>query len=191
MNQASQQGLHVVDNENLQGSYDEYEFELSDADVLCNIVDPEETPYLSKYKAREKLESLCNKMDASRTIAMLEKKSSTIKELNWRIAAVRVKLASIAWECEEPHNTQIELDLAIVCTTSSFNLISYFFLIQEFYAPQFLAAVTESTSDLENNTTIATDPPEINMSDGNLVADCMKCLNMQGILWNGRGNRRR
>jgi hypothetical protein len=114
LSQANEKGLYVVDNDKLQESYEEYELELSEADDLCAIVDPEETPYLSKYKAREKLDALCNRMEANRTIALLEKKANVTKELNWRIAATRVRLGSIAWECEEPHNTQIELDLAIV-----------------------------------------------------------------------------
>ena len=32
--------------------------------------------------------------------------------MDYRTAAARVRLGSISWECEEPHNAQTDLDLA-------------------------------------------------------------------------------
>jgi hypothetical protein len=112
--QAQAKGMHVVDNTRLSDSYGDFEEQITKADSLCEVIDPEETPYLSKYKARDILDALCNKLEANRTIASLEKNKDMFRELNWRIAAVRVRLGSISWEVEEPHHTQVELELAAV-----------------------------------------------------------------------------
>ena len=82
--------------------------------IDVEVVDPEETPYDSKYKARDLLEKVLNQMEANKTIATLEAKRDIVATLNRRIATVRVRLASIAWECEEPHNAQVDLDMAAV-----------------------------------------------------------------------------
>jgi hypothetical protein len=42
------------------------------------IVDDEATPYASKYKARTLLDQIIAKLEATHTIAMLEKKKSAI-----------------------------------------------------------------------------------------------------------------
>jgi hypothetical protein len=114
LEEATAKGLHVVDNSRLGESYQDYDAAIAEADALCLIVDPEETPYVSKYKARDLLDPLCNRMEANRTIASLEKQKDIMDELDWRIASLRFRLGSIAWDVEEPHNTQIELELAAV-----------------------------------------------------------------------------
>lgn len=118
-------GLQIVDNSRLEESYQDYDEIILQADALCDTVDPEETPYLSKYKARDLLDPLCNRMEANRTIASLEKQKKVLEELDWRIASLRFRLGSIAWDVEEPHNTQIELELAAV---NSFSLPTLLFL---------------------------------------------------------------
>lgn len=108
-------GMQVVNPEDAAGLLGEaYAQAVAEAEALCKVVDPEEEPYRSKYAAREKLNALCNQMEAHRTVASLEHKRETVMELEWRIAALEVRLAAIAWDCEEPHNCQKELDLAVV-----------------------------------------------------------------------------
>lgn len=114
LSQAAEKGLHVVDSEKMKDSFEDFDMEVQEADELCSVLDKEDAPFESKYKARDKLDALCNKLEANRTVAMLDNNKSLVKELNWRIALLRVKLGVIGWECEEPHNAQIELDLAIV-----------------------------------------------------------------------------
>lgn len=125
LEEATSKGLQVVDNTRLAESYQDYEEIISKADALCEITDPEDTPYVSKYKARDLLDPLCNRMEANRTIASLEKQKKIMEELDWRIASLRFRLGSIAWDVEEPHNTQIELELAAVCLISTHFPISY------------------------------------------------------------------
>ena len=111
---AERKGMHLVDNENLCESEKAFLQHLVEPDRLVEVVDPEETPYDSKYKARDLLEKVLNQMEANKTIATLEAKRDIVATLNRRIATVRVRLASIAWECEEPHNAQVDLDMAAV-----------------------------------------------------------------------------
>lgn len=114
LEEAKGKGMHVIDNNKLADSYKNFEEEVAKADALSETPDPEETPYLSKYKARDILDMLCSRLEANRTIASLEKDAKIVYETNWRIAALRVRLGSLAWEVEEPHNTQVELELAAV-----------------------------------------------------------------------------
>ncbi len=46
--------------------------------IFVQIVDDEATPYASKYKARTLLDQIIAKLEATHTIAMLEKKKSAI-----------------------------------------------------------------------------------------------------------------
>ena len=125
LEEAKGKGMHVVDNNKLADCYKDYEEQVSEADALAEVVDPEETPYLSKYKARDILDMLCSKLEANRTIASLEKNGEIVYETNWRIAALRVRLGSLAWEVEEPHNTQVELELAAVMIIVKCALLSF------------------------------------------------------------------
>jgi hypothetical protein len=108
--------MQVVNPEDAEGLLGEaFATAVAEAEALCKVQDPEDEPYRSKYAAREKLNALCNQMEAHRTVASLERKAETVMQLDWRIAALEVRLAGIAWDCEEPHNCQKELDLAVVC----------------------------------------------------------------------------
>ena len=107
-------GMYVVGEDDAEDLMDELSDILKEVDALCEINDPESEPYKSKYLAREKLNHFCNKLEANRTVASLEKKTEVKRDLDMRIAALQVRLGSIAWDCEEPHSCQIELDLAIV-----------------------------------------------------------------------------
>ena len=69
----------------------EFNSEVAACDDLCEAADPVETPYKSKYAARDRLNHLCNKLEANRTVASLEKKISLIKQLDWRIADLQVQ----------------------------------------------------------------------------------------------------
>ena len=140
LDEARGKGMHVVDNTKLTEAYKDYEQQVRQADELSEVVDPEETPYLSKYKARDMLDMLCSKLEANRTIASMEKNAEIVYETNWRIAALRVRLGTLAWEVEEPHNTQVELELAavscsrrIVFFLSSCNL----FIVEGILLPRF------------------------------------------------------
>lgn len=77
-------------------------------------MDEESSPYASKYKARTLLDQIVAKLEATKTIAMLEKKRyyyclqrkmllSTlfrhlIESMDCRIASARVRLGTISWE---------------------------------------------------------------------------------------------
>ena len=68
---AAAQGLFAVD----EGTHEKLEKEMVDilkeVDKLCEKVDPEATPFFSKYEARKMLDTLCNKLEATKTIANL------------------------------------------------------------------------------------------------------------------------
>ena len=93
LSEAKAKGMHVVEEGNIQASYADYERLVKEADALCEVKDPEETPFNSKYEARAKLDALCNRMEANRTIASLEKNKEMIHELDWRINATRVRVS--------------------------------------------------------------------------------------------------
>lgn len=108
-------GMIVVNQDDGgEAVFDEFNKEVEECDKLCEMSDPVETPFRSKYEARDRLNHLCNKLEANKTVASLEKKKSVIKNLEWRIAALQVRLGSIAWDVEEPHSCQMELDHAVV-----------------------------------------------------------------------------
>jgi hypothetical protein len=170
---ATKNGMYLVNDSNTDALEEEYEEGIITVDTLCEVVDPETTPFDSKYKARKLLDDLCNKLEATRTIASLEKKSDVIHRMNKKIgkawvscfsvvlqkaallmgwgirmiitvylflsvienvinihhsdplltekvltlwmftlASARVRLGTISWECEEPHNAQVDLELA-------------------------------------------------------------------------------
>lgn len=207
--EASAKGMYVVDPNSKDGLLEEYDDKLEEADKLIAVVDPDTTPYLSKYKARELLDAVVNKCEATKTIAMMEARREDVAEMAWRIAAVQTKLGVISWEVEEPHNAQIDLERGAA-----------------FYAPGFVAEV-DAISDAEeakktnkeggggedgdSNSRVTELPaeddvaaaaassaeppvwsktsPEVKLPKDTLVLcmDAMKCLNMLGILWAGRG----
>ena len=197
--EAAAKGMFVVNPNNKDSLLDEYDEKVQEADKLIAIVDPDTSPYASKYKAREILDAIVNKLEATKTVAMLEMRKEDVAELNWRIAAAQTKSGVISWEVEEPHNAQTDLERAA-----------------QFYAPGFAeevnkiadfeeeedkkkdsdsnARVTEIFDDdtsVPNKKTplsLAT-PPSVDLPRDTLLLciDAMKCLNMLGILWAGRG----
>jgi hypothetical protein len=138
---ATKSGMYLVDDSNTKALEKEYEEGIVTADKFCEIQDPESTPFNSKYEARKILDNLCNKLEATKTIASLEKKRDVIKLMNCLIASVRVRLGTIAWECEEPHNAQVDLENAA-----------------DYYFPGFISDViilvgTDSEQDLKEGIT--------------------------------------
>ena len=83
--------MYVVNQEDGgEAVYVEFNAELVACDKLCDVMDPEDTPYKSKYEARDRLNHLCNKLEANKTVASLEKKKHVLKQLDWRIASLQV-----------------------------------------------------------------------------------------------------
>lgn len=181
-------GMYMVDSNNTQNLLKEFVSSIKESDELCEILDPDTTPYKSKYAAREILDKICNKLEATRTIASLEKNRKTINDMNLKIAIVRVRLGIISWEVDEPHNAQTELDLAA----------DYFF-------PLFVELVKKETSgednveedkakwtssDIDSLMHLTNDLSLLmveNINQLDFANDSLKCLNMLGILWAGRG----
>ena len=111
---ASEKGMYLVDHENISTLVSEFEEAIRKSDNLCEVEDPLETPYASKYEARKILDEIASKLEATQTILKLEGKKQNLVEIDWRLSSCRVRLGTIAWECEEPHNTQVELETAVV-----------------------------------------------------------------------------
>jgi hypothetical protein len=111
--EANAKGMFVVDPNSSDALLDEYDETLIEADILMSQADPDTTPYASKYKARELLDTLINKLEATKTVSMMEGKKQQTNDLAWRIAAIQVKLGVLSWEVEEPHNCQSELERAV------------------------------------------------------------------------------
>ena len=78
---ASEKGMILVDHENIAPLIAEYEESIEEVERLCQVKDPEERPYESKYKARDLLDKLINKFDANKTIMMLESKMDVINKV--------------------------------------------------------------------------------------------------------------
>ena len=93
--EAAAKGMYVVDPSDSDALLEEYEEKLSEAEALLAIQDAETTPYASKYKARETLDTIINKLEATKTVAMMEGRRGQVGELSWRIAAAQVKLGKI------------------------------------------------------------------------------------------------
>ena len=171
LEEAKSKGMVLVNHEDLSEIRSEFDSEIQKADKLCDAIDPEETPFKSKYEALNLLERLCSKMEATRTIASLEKNRSNIEELNWRIAKLRLKIGSIYWDCEDFPNAQNLLDLAL-----------------EYYFPGLGEDINKMCGDESEKRDISKlEPPIFNIPVGRVVVDAMKCLNILGILWAGRG----
>lgn len=184
MEGATKQGLVLVDTEGKDALFEEYEEKMLDVERLLDIVDPDNKPYESKYKAREVLDQICKKLDASKAIATLENKKDYVRELSIRIAAVKVKTGSISWDCEEPHATQQELEQA--CS---------------FYFPTLLKEAEDAVGKRDElisyeDGKLAADivpqfqdliHPELPIIPFSYMNEALSCLNILGILWAGRG----
>ena len=183
--EATAKGMYLVDHDNTGPLFEEFEDALMEADALCEINDPVQKPFESKYKARTLLDQIINKLDATRAIATLEKKTTTVEQVDKRIASARVRVGTISWECEEPHNAQTDLDLAC-----------------QFYFPGLVDKIIEMSAEYEVDESgpdgtnkpekiITTEdiktPPELPILSESLIVDAMKTLNILGILWAGRG----
>jgi len=175
---ATAKGMYCVDQNNPTGVHKEFEECCKEVDILCEIVDPESTPYISKYEARKKLDVMVNKLEASKTIASLEKKKEQFPELNWRLGHCRVRLGTISWEVEEPHHAQTDLELAA-----------------NYYTPEYVEDINKLVGDgdeaekkpLDTEWVNSLVPPPVNLPSEAKIVDALKCLNMLGILWAGRG----
>ena len=82
---ATKNGMYLVDDSNTDALEKEYDEETIVVDKLCETIDPETAPFESKYKARTILDTLCNKLEATRTIASLEKKRDVVERMNRKI----------------------------------------------------------------------------------------------------------
>ena len=171
--------MYLVDHEDTSQLVNDFKLALEAAGKLCEVVDPEATPYKSKYEAREILDKISQKLEATKTIASLEKKKDLVFEMNWRLASTHIRLGIIAWECDEPHNAQTDLEEA-----------------SQILIPGYVLIIHEMTDDNSSNTEKAEDigddvePPSLTY-DIRMAVETMKLLNMLGILWAGRGQVKR
>jgi DNA-binding transcriptional MerR regulator len=181
--EATKKGMYLVDHNNTDPLLEEYEDAMMEADQLCDIADPVTAPFESKYKARKLLDEIINKLDATRAIASLERNTATIDAVDFRLAAAKVKVGTISWECEEPHNAQTDLELAC-----------------QYYFPGLVEKITELSKEdevdeagpqpgeTEKPFTSADlkEPPVLPILKETLVMDAMRALNILGIVWAGR-----
>lgn len=182
--EAESKGMYLVNHENTDELMDEYMDALIEADKLCEINDPVATPFQSKYKAREILDKVAEKLEATKSIAVVENNRVLVDKMKAHVASIRVKSGTISWECEEPHNAQTDLELAA-----------------EFYFPELIEKIKnlipeEETGENIGSGTIGTEfneksVPEMPELKSEMIADGMKDLNMLGILWSGRGQVRK
>lgn len=182
MSKAKDKGMFVVNHEDIGPLAEEFENTMKEAEKLMEVVDDETAPYSSKYQAREKLDEIVRKMEATRAISSLEKKREVMQALDVKIASAKVKIGSISWEVDEPHNAQQELDQAC-----------------EYYFPQLVEKIAtivgpevdDSDEGIANEKTDDLVPPPLNKIAVNLIQDAMLNLNLLGILWAGRGQVRK
>eukprot|EP01035_Chromulina_nebulosa_P019382 gene19382-25250_t len=116
----SSRNIQAVHSDDLLTYRKEYEEVMNEVDRLCLINDPSSTPFQSRYKARDLLTPLVRKLEAQSVIAKVDKEidRKVARDLQSKVASIRVKLGSIAYDCEEPHsedglNENNELDLSI------------------------------------------------------------------------------
>lgn len=89
----------------IEGLNDEYEDKLEEAEKLCGVIDPETRPYDSKYRAREILETIRRKIEASSVVIQVEKNDTYIlRQLKLKMAYIDVRLGSIAYDVEGEMN---------------------------------------------------------------------------------------
>ena len=174
---AAENNMLVVDKNNIEPVLEEFETAIIDADELCSKVDPDETPYKSKYEARKLLDAVVNKLEANKTIMTLEGKKDVIKkEISWRTAVLQTRIGSISMDVDEPHNAQNELESAV-----------------EIFFPGFREQVDQiSYGDAEKDyatieANLALLPPLTFLEPVHRTCcDAFKCVNALGILWAGR-----
>ena len=169
---ASDKGLYAVNHEDIGPLAKEYDEAVKEADRLLEIVDDDSKPYESKYKAREILDKILQKLEATRAIAGLERKKDQTQFCDMKVASARVKVGGISWEVDEPHNAQQELESA--CEYYFPELVNQ---IDTIVGPAVdegqegsVAPVNEKTDDLT--------PPPLNKLSVNLIQDAMLALNL-------------
>jgi hypothetical protein len=188
LSQAKDKGFVVVNSEQSseEGWTQEVQKVYLEVDKLCTIEDPESTPYVSKYQARDLLDELLKKLEANKTIASLEHKTALIQKLSQLISSVQVRIGTISWDVEEPHNAQTELESA--CKYYFPNVIHEIDQLVGDKDDKFSEAdaKNESKEDLLSVVENLTPPtfPELTLD---VAHDALKCLNILGILWAGRG----
>jgi hypothetical protein len=179
--EATQKGLVLVDSENHSKLLTDCEEAVAESDRLCDIVDSENRPFESKYKARELLDLVLRQCEAARTIAQLEKQRDWQQSLDEKIAALQLRIGSISWDCEEPHNAQKELEAACC-----------------FYYPSLVCDIDERVREKEETAGLREKTPSQPDYDPialpvlptlpiALTGEALKTLNLLGILWAGRG----
>lgn len=211
LQEAKEKGLFLVNSEE---STEEKHYEtviqaLKEAETLCEINDPEETPYQSKYQARDLLDNVCKQLEANKTIASLEKKKEFIEFLSLLYAKVQIKIATISWDCEEPHHTEQELTRALCVYYPQF-IEEIDILLQDRDERYEKESANQQAIDLEAlDREISSLPLPILPSlpldrwekerklggkmvtatnfAGEVLVDILKCFNLFGILWSGRG----
>lgn len=177
--EANQKGLTVVNTEEVDELIEELVGKVREADGLCEIVDPENKPFDSKYKARDILDKFLQRLEATRTVSRLEGKTAIVDLLSEKIASLQVRVGSISWDCEEPQSAQKELDIAC-----------------EYYFPGLVAEILEKVgskdeipagedSVLPEYETFVL--PTLPTQPKKAFVEALKCLNILGILWAGRG----
>eukprot|EP01031_Cornospumella_fuschlensis_P040125 gene40125-48894_t len=182
--QAKAQGMMLVDSSKTDELFTEYDRALIEADRLAEVVDPENKPFDSKYKARDILEQLAKQLEANKAIAMLDNNIALVAKLRVKLANLRTKLGLLCWDCEEPHNAQTELEEAC----------GFYFpgLIQKI---EQLGGEEADTSPFKDAKTGCVDfeamllsmPPHVKDLDKRYLTEGMRCLNILGIVWSGRG----
>ena len=207
--QASKEGYAVVDSSDIKPLLKEFDRVVPQARNLIDTSDPVKTPYKSKYEARTLLDELVKNLEANKTIMQLEgKKDSITKDLNPRIAKVRLLLGHIAWDVEEPHNAEIDLELAaeilfpglcehIKKITKGIGDDEVEDSSSVSQLPSDAALDPETLALLEPTDRITSTTPKDSAAlklkntdvDGPtaVLVDSIKCLNLMGILWSGRG----
>lgn len=173
--QAREKGMVLVDSNGFAALKEEYVQSMAEAERLCEVIDPENKPFDSKYKARDLLDGIFKKLEANKAIATLEKNEQLLRQIRPLQAALKTKTGLICWDCEEPHNAQQDLEEAAA-----------------FYFPQLVQKVEEMVGGEgkeQNGEELEALIPALMtvLQQADYLLEGMKCLNILGILWSGRG----
>lgn len=181
--QAMDKGMVLVDSNATEALFTDCQAAVTQADALCEVINPENKPFESKYKARDLLDEIVKRFEATKAIATLEGNKDLIARIRPAQAALQTKIGTICWDCEEPHNAQMELERA--CTFYFPGLIEKIEGLAGEGVDMSLWADAKGLVDFEK--LLASTHPQVDAYDKKYLADGMKCLNILGILWSGRG----
>lgn len=189
--QTGNNNLFMPNTDNIKELCDEYDKTLITIDKLCENIDPESTPYVSKYNARDIIDELVKRLEATYTVSILEGKKDVARVMDKYVANLRVKLGIICWDVEEPHNCQIELDLAaeLLCPGYVIQITELTKNEEKGNPEDGINVDKDESANNENYEKNFIEPPYPKDDNGSveLASIQMKCLNMLGILWAGRG----